>query len=142
MKLRVASLSATSKAASLLRFARTLLEPMLNPWLRLGFKAFQIGADAQNVMALRLLRLAAGGARAEAEASRMVGEKILAAGEAQVTAGCCHAGPQEARHRWQGAQHLQEAHSCQQTAAFWPIAEEGTYSTAAGSLLNGVNDHG
>jgi hypothetical protein len=86
MKLRVASLSATSKAASLLRFARTLLEPMLNPWLRLGFKAFQIGADAQNVVALRLLRLAAGGARAEAEASHMVGEKILAAGEAQVTA--------------------------------------------------------
>jgi hypothetical protein len=85
MKLRVASLSATSKAASLLRFARTLLEPMLNPWLRLGLKAFQIGLEAQSVMALRLLRLAAGGARAEAEASRMVGEKILAAGEAQAT---------------------------------------------------------
>ena len=35
--------------------------------------------------ALRMLRLAAGGARAEAEATRMVTEKILAAGEAQVT---------------------------------------------------------
>jgi hypothetical protein len=59
---------------------------MLNPWLRLGLKAFQIGLAAQSVMVLRLLRLAAGGARAEAEASRMVREKILAAGEAQATA--------------------------------------------------------
>jgi hypothetical protein len=59
---------------------------MLNPWISLGMKAWQIGFEAQNVTALRMLRLAAGGARAEAEASRMVTEKILAAGEAQMAA--------------------------------------------------------
>ncbi len=49
-------------------------------------KAWQIGFEAQGVIALRMLRLAAGGARAEAESSRMMTEKILAAGEAQVAA--------------------------------------------------------
>jgi hypothetical protein len=59
---------------------------MLNPWISLGMKAWQMGFEAQNVIALRTLRLAAGGARAEAEAGRMVTEKILAAGEAQMAA--------------------------------------------------------
>jgi hypothetical protein len=59
---------------------------MLNPWLSFGLKAWQIGLEAQSVIALRMLRLAAGGARAEAEASRMVTEKVLAACEAQMTA--------------------------------------------------------
>jgi hypothetical protein len=59
---------------------------MLSPWLSGGLKAWQIGLEAQGVIALRLLRLAAGGARAEAEASRMVTEKVLAAGEAQTAA--------------------------------------------------------
>ncbi len=59
---------------------------MLNPWLSFGLNAWKIGLEAQSVIALRMLRLAAGGARAEAEASRMVTEKILAAGEAQMTA--------------------------------------------------------
>ena len=59
---------------------------MLNPWIWLGMKAWQIGFEAQSVVALRMLRLAAGGARAQAEASRMVTEKILAAGEAQAAA--------------------------------------------------------
>ena len=59
---------------------------MLNPWISLGMKAWQIGFEAQGVIALRMLRLAAGGARAEAESSRMMTEKILAAGEAQVAA--------------------------------------------------------
>jgi len=59
---------------------------MFNPWLSFGLRAWQIGLEAQSVIALRMLRLAAGGARAEAESSRMVTEKILAAGEAQVAA--------------------------------------------------------
>jgi hypothetical protein len=59
---------------------------MFNPWLALGLKAFQMGLEAQSVIALRMLRLTAGGARAEAEASRMATEKILAAGEAQMAA--------------------------------------------------------
>jgi hypothetical protein len=49
-------------------------------------KAWEIGFEAQSVIALRVLRLAAGGARAEAEGSRMLTEKTLAAGEAQVAA--------------------------------------------------------
>jgi hypothetical protein len=53
---------------------------MFNPWMSLAMKAWQIGLEAQSVIILRMLRLAAGGARAEAEANRMVTEKILAAG--------------------------------------------------------------
>lgn len=49
-------------------------------------KAWQMGLEAQSVVALRMLRLAAGGSRAETEASRMVTEKFLAAGEAQLAA--------------------------------------------------------
>jgi hypothetical protein len=45
-----------------------------------------MGLEAQGVMALCMLRLAGGGARAQAEAGRMVTEKILAAGEAQTAA--------------------------------------------------------
>jgi hypothetical protein len=45
---------------------------MLNPWVSFGMKAWQIGLEAQSVIALRMMRLATGGARAEAEASRMV----------------------------------------------------------------------
>jgi hypothetical protein len=59
---------------------------MLNPWLSFGLKAWQIGLEAQSVVALRMLRLAAGGPRAEAEASRMVTEKVLSASEAQIAA--------------------------------------------------------
>jgi hypothetical protein len=59
---------------------------MFNPWLSFGLKAWQVGLEAQSVVALRMLRLAASGARAEAEASRMVTEKILTAGEAQMSA--------------------------------------------------------
>jgi hypothetical protein len=57
-----------------------------NPWLSFGFKAWQMGLEAQSVVAHRMLRLAAGGARAEAEAGRMMGEKILAAAEASASA--------------------------------------------------------
>jgi hypothetical protein len=59
---------------------------MLNPWLSLGFRVFQLGVEAQSVIALRLLRMAGGGRRAQAEASHMATEKMLAAGEAQAAA--------------------------------------------------------
>ena len=59
---------------------------MINPWLALSFKALQLGLDAQNVVALRMLRLAAGGSRMRTEASRMVSEKAEAIVEAQVVA--------------------------------------------------------
>ena len=57
---------------------------MLDPWLALTLKAIQMGAEAQSVIALRMLRLAAGGHRMEAEATRMVTEKVAAATEAQL----------------------------------------------------------
>jgi flagellar biosynthesis regulator FlbT len=59
---------------------------MLNPWIALAFKAAQMTAEAQSVIALRMLRLAAGGSRMEAETTRMVTEKIAAAAEANVAA--------------------------------------------------------
>jgi len=59
---------------------------LFNPWLKLGLVAFQMSIEAQSVIALRLLRMQAGGAHGQAEAGRMVTEKILAAGEAQMAA--------------------------------------------------------
>jgi hypothetical protein len=59
---------------------------MFNPWLAWSVKVFQMGIEAQNVIALRMLRLASGGARMETEASRIVTEKTTAAAEAQAVA--------------------------------------------------------
>jgi hypothetical protein len=60
---------------------------MFNPWLQLSLKAVEMGMEAQSVIALRMLRLATGGARRmEAEASRMVTDKVAAAAEAQAVA--------------------------------------------------------
>ena len=57
---------------------------MFNPWLTLTLRTFELGFEAQNVVALRLLRLASGGTRGQAELNRMVTEKIAAVAEAQV----------------------------------------------------------
>ena len=59
---------------------------MFNPWLALTFKTIQLGIEAQSVIALRLMRFAAGGARGQDEARRMVVEKIAAVLEAQTAA--------------------------------------------------------
>ena len=59
---------------------------MFNPWLALTFKTMQLGFDAQNVIALRMMRFATGGARGQSEARRMVTEKIAAGVEAQSAA--------------------------------------------------------
>ena len=45
-----------------------------------------VGLDANVVVAMRLMRLAAGGALAQREAQRMVAEKITAIAEAQAAA--------------------------------------------------------
>jgi hypothetical protein len=55
---------------------------MLNPWLALTFKTMQLGLDAQNVIALRMLRLATGDVGAQNEA-RVVTDEIKAAAEVQ-----------------------------------------------------------
>jgi hypothetical protein len=59
---------------------------VFNPWLTLAFKTIELGVEAQSVIALRMMRLAAGGARGRAEASRMVAEKVGALAEAQTAA--------------------------------------------------------
>jgi hypothetical protein len=48
-------------------------------WLTLAFDAWVLGAEASAVMGLRMARICAGGPTAEAEARRMVQEKIDAA---------------------------------------------------------------
>lgn len=59
---------------------------MFNPWFALTFKTIQLGFDAQSVIALRMMRLASGGAGSKAEISRMVTEKASAIAESQVAA--------------------------------------------------------
>jgi hypothetical protein len=59
---------------------------MLNPWFAVTMEFARLGFDAQNVIALRLLRFANGGIAGQAEAHRMVNEKITALGEAAIAA--------------------------------------------------------
>ncbi|MGB6537689.1 MAG: hypothetical protein WBF58_17200 [Xanthobacteraceae bacterium] len=56
---------------------------MWNSWLALSVQATRLGWEAQSVIALRIMRLATGGARGQAEANRMVTEKVAALAEAQ-----------------------------------------------------------
>jgi hypothetical protein len=59
---------------------------MFTPWFPLIFKTVQLGLEAQSVIALRMWRLAAGGATAATEARRMIADKIAAGVEAQAVA--------------------------------------------------------
>jgi hypothetical protein len=59
---------------------------MFDPWITLGMRVFQLGLEAQSVMALRMLRLASGDARGQDELNRMVVEKMTALAEAQMAA--------------------------------------------------------
>lgn len=54
-----------------------------NSWFELSAQAARLGWEAQNVIALRVMRMAAGGDRGQAEAQRMVTEKFAALAEAQ-----------------------------------------------------------
>ena len=49
-----------------------------NPWLGIGFDAWRLGMEASAVIGLRTLKIAQGGAAGEAEAQRMVSEKVKA----------------------------------------------------------------
>ena len=59
---------------------------LTNPWLALTLKTFQLGLEAQTVIALRMLRLASGDIRGQDELNRMIVEKIAAIAEAQMAA--------------------------------------------------------
>jgi hypothetical protein len=54
--------------------------------LKLWTDAWRVGLDAQQVIAMRLVRISAGGAAADAECRRMVSEKVSAAVAAQAAA--------------------------------------------------------
>jgi hypothetical protein len=58
---------------------------MLKPWLDLTLHAAFLGMETQRVVGLRLMKLAAGGTAAQAEAQLMVTEKVAAFAEAAVT---------------------------------------------------------
>lgn len=54
---------------------------MFGPWWTLGMDTAMLALESQAVIGLRLAKLAAGGAGAQAEMQRMVSEKVFAAGE-------------------------------------------------------------
>jgi hypothetical protein len=47
-----------------------------DPWTTLAFDSWSLGLEASSVIGLRMMKLAAGGAAAQAEAQLMVGEKL------------------------------------------------------------------
>jgi hypothetical protein len=57
-----------------------------NPWMRIGLSAWQMGLEASQVIALRTLKIASGTEGADAEASRMIHEKVETAADLQVKA--------------------------------------------------------
>jgi hypothetical protein len=61
-------------------------------WLQLSTETVQFGFEAQQVIGLRLIKIATGGAAGQTEAARMITEKISAAAEAfgtLATGGSC-----------------------------------------------------
>src|SRR5262249_3239563 len=58
----------------------------MEAWIALSTQAARMCWEAQAVMLLRTMRIAKGGARAEAETQRMIAEKVAALVEAQIAA--------------------------------------------------------
>ena len=48
----------------------------VNPWISVGFDAWRLGFESATVIGLRTLAIARGGPAGEAEARRMVDEKL------------------------------------------------------------------
>ena len=57
-----------------------------NNWFSVSSQTAMLALEAQSVIALRLMRIAGGGALARSEATCMVTEKVQAFGEAQAVA--------------------------------------------------------
>lgn len=53
------------------------------PWMRASTEFWLLGIEAWSVMALRMMKIAGGGPRGEAEFGRMFTEKMTAAAELQ-----------------------------------------------------------
>ena len=58
---------------------------MFNAWLSLSADGAQLFFETQHVISLRLMKIAAGGTAGQAEATRMVTEKVAAFAEAATT---------------------------------------------------------
>jgi hypothetical protein len=58
---------------------------MLGSWFVLTMEGTRLAIEAQQVIALRLMKIAAGGAGAQREVARMMTEKAVAATEAAAT---------------------------------------------------------
>jgi len=58
---------------------------MMKAWTKFALDAARLNAEAQSVIALRMMQLAKGGKIAEREARRMVTEKSVAFAEAAAT---------------------------------------------------------
>jgi hypothetical protein len=59
---------------------------MWSNWFAVSSQTALLALEAQSVIALRLMRIGAGGALAQSEMTRMVAEKVSALGEAQTAA--------------------------------------------------------
>ena len=57
---------------------------LMSTWIRFSQSVAKLTFDSQQVIGLRLLRLAAGGPAAEVESRRMVAEKLASIVEAQI----------------------------------------------------------
>ena len=57
-----------------------------NNWFSVSSQTAMLALETQSVIALRLMRIAGGGALARSEATRMVTEKVQARGEAPAVA--------------------------------------------------------
>ncbi|MDE1174635.1 MAG: hypothetical protein PW790_13360 [Parvibaculaceae bacterium] len=55
---------------------------MFDAWIRLGYDTLALGLEAQEVIALRLMKVAAGGSAASRECHLMVTEKVAASHDA------------------------------------------------------------
>jgi hypothetical protein len=74
---------------------------MRNPWIKIGLRSWGLALEASAVMALRSVKLAQGGSAAQAEAHRMLTEKIEAGIELQQKAltGALGIRPEDAAHK-------------------------------------------
>jgi hypothetical protein len=68
---------------------------MFNPWFSVTLKTIQLGFEAQSVIALRMMKLAAGGPAAQTEARRMIADKMAAGIEVAVAASSVTSGQKD-----------------------------------------------
>ena len=57
-----------------------------NPWFGIGMDAWRLGFEASTVIGLRVFKIVQGGTSGQAEANRMVSEKVKAAADLQLRA--------------------------------------------------------